>query len=130
MNERDDLFRNLSVASTVAIAGKQSDEAAPILRLGLAILLLPILSGPFWNSSSLLLCASLFLIVILFRVNDPVAEESSLKITLARIFEQGLTFESQGRNDRSFQGMPILIVQGNSNLCCLLLAVHRRSLWF
>src|SRR6266567_5233574 len=130
MNERNGLWCNLSVASTVAIAGKQPDKATPILDLSLAILLLPILSGPFWNSGSLLCCAFLFLIIILFRVNDPITEESSKNITLAGIFEQGLAFESQGRNGRCFERKPFLVVQAKSGLPCLLLAKDGRTLWF
>src|SRR2546421_11643458 len=130
MNERNGLWCNLSVASTVAIAGKQADKATPILDLSLAILLLPILSGSFWNSSSLFCCACLFLIIILFRVNDPITEESSKNIPLAGRFEQGLPFESQGRNGRCYQGKHFLVVEAKSGLCGLPLAKYGCTLWF
>src|SRR2546425_306411 len=92
MNERNGLWCNLSGASTVAIAGKQPDKATPILELSLTILLLPILPGPFWNSSPLLCCAFLFLIIILFRVNDPITEKGCSEIDITSLIQQYLAF--------------------------------------
>src|SRR2546429_7750052 len=115
MDERDVLSGNFAVSSRLPVAGKQSDKATAIQHFSLTILLLPILSGSLRYRGSLLFCAFLFLIIVLFRVDHAITEESRRKITLTGTFEQCLAFTGQGRNGRCHQRNHIRVVCRQSN---------------
>jgi hypothetical protein len=99
MNEGDHLGANLPVPTTVVVVGKQAKKAASILLFSLPIQLPPVLSGSYWNGRSVFGNLSLLLIVVVPRVNDPVAQDSSGKIALAGALKEFSTFGSNTRGD-------------------------------
>ncbi len=97
MNEVDHLRRNFSVPSAVVVLGKQTKKAISIFRFCLTIQLLPVASSSRGNSGSLCGSLCLFLVVIVFRMNNPIAKHRRGKISIFGVFKQRLPFGCKAR---------------------------------
>src|SRR6266567_2547439 len=109
MNEGDHLGANLPVPTTVVVVGKQAKKATSILLFSLPIQLPPVLSGSYWNGCSVFGNLSLLLIVVVPRVNDPVAQDSSGKIGLAGALKE---FSTDLGNTRGDLGWKVTLWRG------------------
>src|SRR6266581_4690924 len=99
MNEGNDFSANLPSPTTVVVVGKETKKTTSILRFSLPIQLLPVLPGSCRNGCSVLSHLSLLLIVVVLRVNDPVAEDSSGKIAIVGALKEFSTGLGNTRGD-------------------------------
>src|SRR2546426_11340889 len=72
VDERDHLRVNLSESAAVVVMGKQPEKAAAVARFSDPIQLLPVLPGANWDSRPLGCCLCLFVVLVVFRMNDAV----------------------------------------------------------
>src|SRR6266851_5556655 len=80
VDERDYLGINFPGSTAVVVMGKQTEKATAIARLSLTIQVLPILPGASRDGGSPGCRLSLFVVLVVFRMDDSVAEKSSGKI--------------------------------------------------
>ena len=114
MNQIDHLGRDFSVSSAIMILGKQAKEAVAIDRFSFTIPLLPAASGPRWNGGSCLRRSRLFLVVILFRMDDPIAEHCDRRISLCGVFKQRLTFGGEVRGGFCRKGRQPMVMENRA----------------
>src|SRR5690242_19410099 len=88
VDESDHRIVNLSEPAAIVIMGKQSEKAAAVARFSDPIQLLPVLPGTSWDSGSPSGYLGLFVVLVVFRVNDAVTEKGRRKIGLTGLFEQ------------------------------------------
>src|SRR6266568_2030120 len=92
VNERDHLCLNLSESAAIVVMGQQTKKTTAVVRFSLAIQLLPVLPGTIWDSRSPGGCLCLFVVLVVFRVNDAITEQGRGKIGLTGLFEQSPAF--------------------------------------
>src|SRR5437588_10508260 len=117
MNQVDHRGFDFSVSSAIMILGKQAKEAVAIDRFSFTIPLLPAASGPRWNGGSCLRRSRLFLVVILFRMDDPIAEHCNGRTSLAGLFKQGLTDLGETRGGFWWAGRQLMVVENRVGSC-------------
>src|SRR2546430_2324766 len=98
MNEGNHFIANFAASSTVVIVGKKTKETTSILCLSLSIPLRPTLSGSYGNRCSVFGNLTLLLIIVLLRMDDPVAEDSSSQVILTCPFQESLSFGTHARS--------------------------------
>ena len=96
VNERDDLTANLSLTATIVIARKEAEKAASVLRFGISKSL-PALPRSRWDSRALAHGPRLFIVVVEFRMDDAITEESRSQMNIAGAFEEFSTFRRNAR---------------------------------
>src|SRR5260370_1375751 len=74
VDECDPLCLNLSESAANVVMGKQPEKTTAVVRFALAIQLLPVLPGTTWDSRSTGGYLSLFVVLVVFRVNDAITE--------------------------------------------------------
>src|SRR5260370_28845159 len=74
MYKRDHLRINFSESTAVVVLGKQTKKATAIARFSLAIQLLPVLLGASRDGQSPSCLLRLFMVLVVFRMNDSVSE--------------------------------------------------------
>src|SRR5947207_2096271 len=96
VDEVDNRPFNFSVPATIIIMGKKTEETITVPDFCLPIPLLPALLCPSWDSCSLFGCLFLFFIIIVFRMNDPIAENATSQVNIPHPFKHLLTFRGNG----------------------------------
>src|SRR5258708_28478081 len=97
VNERNDFTANLSLATGIVIARKEAEKAASVLSFGISIPLLPTLPRSRGNSRACVHRLRLFIVVVEFRVNDAITEESGSNINITGALEKFSTFRRNAR---------------------------------
>src|SRR5260221_1346885 len=129
VDECDHLCLNLSESAAVVVMGKQPKKATAVAHLSDSIQLLPVLPGASWDRRSLGCYLYLFVVLVVFRVNDAITEQGRGKIGLTGLFEQSPAFCRKGisRNWKrgSTSSFTLLRLRERESTCCLSSKKHR-----
>src|SRR5579875_209313 len=88
IDELDNRSSDFALAATMSVLRKQSQKPAAVACFGLMVALPPALFRAGWHGSLRVCLLPLLVIIVVFRMNDPIAEDRSRQISLAGPLQQ------------------------------------------